>query len=215
MFVGLKMLRNFKTVTPQTLVKEAQSVLEQSKLWMLLVVENDALVGYVRKEDVTGALPCMVAENRENKPETCSLTIADILRTDIKTISPETEIEAAADMMHELSLAGLAVVDEHGSLIGYINRCAMLDVLVESMGYREGGCRIALEVEDRSGVLYEAAGIITNLKYSIISASTFLFGEQRMVVFRIAGEDVEPVTTSLKERGFKLVDSSMMQSNWQ
>lgn len=217
MFVGLKMLRDFETVTPQTLVKDAQKILEESKLWMLLVEDGDELVGYVRKEDITGALPSMVTslEKHEISFLMSKLTIAEILRTDIKKISPETEIEAAADMMHEMNLAGLAVVNENDSLIGYINRSVMLDVLVEGMGYREGGSRVAVVVEDRPGMLYEAAGIIANLKYSIISASTFLSGDSRLLVFRIAADDTAPVVEALAGRGFKLVDSEDFQENWQ
>ncbi len=217
MFVGLKMLRDFETVTPQTLVKDAQKILDESKLWMLLVEDGDDLVGYVRKEDITGALPSMITslEKHEISFLMSRLTIAEILRTDIKKISPETEIEAAADMMHEMNLAGLAVVDRNDTLIGYINRSVMLDVLVEGMGYREGGCRVAVEVEDRPGMLYEAAGIIANMKFSIISASTFLSGDRRLLVFRIAGEDCSSVAAALRERRFKLVESADFQKSWQ
>lgn len=216
MFVGLKMLRDFETVTPQTLVKDAQKILEDSKLWLLLVVENDKLLGYVRKEDITGALPSMVTslEKHEITFLMSKLTIAEILKTDIKTVGPETEIEAAADMMHEMNLAGLAVVDENGALMGYINRSVMLDILVDEMGYREGGSRITVEVEDRPGILYEAAGVIANMKISIISASTFFAGEQRMLVFRMATDDPGPVEEVLKERGFKLVEFEDVKSAW-
>ncbi len=41
MYVGLKMLRDFVKVTPDTLVKDAQKQLEDSKLWMLLVVDEN------------------------------------------------------------------------------------------------------------------------------------------------------------------------------
>lgn len=217
MFVGFKMLQDFATVTPQTLVKDAQKKLEEEKLWMLLVIdEAGELAGYVPKEDIAGALPGVVRAV-ERLGETVlldKLTIEDILRRDIKKISPEAEVEAAADMMHEMNLAGLAVVDGDGAILGYVNRDAMLDVLVEEMGFREGGCRITVDVEDKSGVLYEAAGVIANMKLSIISSSTFFMGERRLIVLRVATEDSAPIETALRERGFTLVDPEDFKGKW-
>ncbi len=97
MYVGLKMLRDFVKVTPQTLVKDAQKQLEDSKLWMLLVVDDEGkLVGYVRKEDISAALPSIMTslEKHELNYLMSKLTVEKIYRTDIKTVTPETEIEA-------------------------------------------------------------------------------------------------------------------------
>lgn len=217
MYVGLKMLRDFVKVTPNTLVKDAQKQLEDSKLWMLLVVDDSGkLVGYVRKEDISAALPSIMTslEKHELNYLMSKLTVEKIYRTDIKTVTPETEIEGAADMMYEMNLAGLAVVDKEGELIGYINRSVMLDVLSEEMGYREGGSRITLEVEDRSGILYEVAGVIANMKMSIISTGTFFYNGRRVVVVRIDTEDPSTVAAALKERGYKLVAPEDFSGEW-
>ena len=57
MYVGLKMLTDFPTATPDTLVVEADKIMNDNRLWMLLVVEGKKLIGYVNKEDVREALP--------------------------------------------------------------------------------------------------------------------------------------------------------------
>lgn len=217
MYVGLKMLRDFVKVTPDTLVKDAQKQLEDSKLWMLLVVDDAGkLVGYVRKEDISAALPSIMTslEKHELNYLMSKLTVEKIYRTDIKTVSPNTEIEGAADMMYEMNLAGLAVVDDSGELIGYINRNVLLDVLAEEMGYREGGSRITLEVEDRSGVIYEVSGVIANMKISIISTGTFFYNGRRIVVVRIDTEDPSAVEAALTERGYKLVTPENFSGEW-
>jgi len=217
MFVGLKMLRDFVKVTPDTLVKDAQKLLDDSKLWMLLVVNaDDKLVGYVRKEDISAALPSIMTslEKHEINYLMSKLTVEKIYRKDIKTVSPETEIEGAADMMYEMNLAGLAVVGPQGELIGYINRNVMLDVLAEEMGYREGGSRLTIDVDDRSGVLYEVAGVIANMKMSIISTGTFFYNGRRIVVVRIDTEDPSPVAAALRDRGYKLVAPEDFKGEW-
>ena len=46
MYVGLKMLTTFVTVTPKTLIKDAEKKIEENKLWKLLVVDDKGqLVG--------------------------------------------------------------------------------------------------------------------------------------------------------------------------
>ena len=216
MYVGLKMLKDFVTVSPSTLVKEADRLLEEKKLWMLLVVEDDKLVGYVRKEDIRGALPSMVSslEKHEANYLMAKLTVKEITRKDITTVPPETEIEAAADLMCEMNLAGLAVVDHENRLIGYINRSVMLEVLVEEMGHREGGSRIVVQTEDRTGVIYEVAGIISNMKKNIISTGTFNHGNSKLLVVRGHTDDASPIAAALQERGYRVMGPMDFMAEW-
>lgn len=217
MYVGLKMLRNFVTVTPKTPVLEAHKLLEESRLGMLLVVEHGKLLGYVRPEDLTASLPSIMTslDKHEVKYLMTRLTVDKIIRKDIKSIPPETEIEAAADMMFEGNLAGLAVVDQGGELLGYINRSVMLDVLVEEMGHRQGGSRITFAAPDRTGVLHEAAGIIAGMGLSIISTGTFFHDGQRIIVIRVATDDASPIAAALQEHGFKVMGPMDYMHEWQ
>ena len=217
MYVGLKMLTDFVTVAPDTLVRDADKLMEDSKLWMLLVMDGDKLLGYVRKEDLRAALPSMMTSLDRNE---CTyllskLTIADIFHENMTTISPETEIEAAADLMYSMNLAGLAVVDKGGKLLGYINRNIMLSVLSEEMGHGEGGSRLTIPVEDRKGVIYEITGIIANLKKNIISTATFTHNKQKLVVVRVATEDTTTIEEVLKERGYSVLSADDFKEFWE
>jgi len=217
MYVGLKMLRNFVTVTPRTSVLEAQKLLEQSRLGMLLVVDDGKLLGYVRPEDLSASLPSIMTslDKHEVKYLMARLTVDKIIRKDIKTIPPETEIESAADMMFTGNLAGLAVVDQAGELIGYINRSVMLDVLIEEMGHRQGGVRITFEAQDRTGVLHEASGIIAGMGISIISTATFYHDGKRIVVIRVATDNAAPIATALEARGYRVMGPADFKHEWQ
>jgi len=216
MFVGLKMLKNFVTVTPKTLVKDAEKLMEASKLWMLLVVEDEKLVGYVRSDDLNRALPSIATSLSKHELNYLmgKLTIGKIMRKDITTIAPEVEIEKAAAIMFDKNLAGLAVT-EGDKLIGYINRSVMLDVLVEEMGYREGGSRICFETDDRTGVLHEVAGIIAGMDQSIISTGTFFHDDRRVVVIRVATTDPSPIAAALQDKGYQVVGPMDFMEDWQ
>lgn len=217
MYVGLKMLKDFKKVTPQTPVLEADKLLRGSDFWMLLVVDdNKELLGYVRKEDVALALPSIMTtlDKHEALYLLSKLTVKKIMRQDMITVHPEMEIEQAADIMHQKNLAGLAVLSEQGRLVGYINRSVMLDVLVEEMGLKQGGSRIVFEVEDRTGVLHEVSGIIRDLGVSIIATGTFYHQNRRMVVIRLAVDDPSLVAGAIERKGYRLVSAADFEHEW-
>ena len=217
MYVGLKMLKDFKKVTPQTPVLDADKLLKGSDFWMLLVVDDARnLLGYVRKEDIALALPSIMTtlDKHEALYLLSKLTVQKIMRKDIIAVHPEMEIEQAAEIMHQKNLAGLAVVNEQQKLVGYINRSVMLDVLVEEMGLKQGGSRIVFEVEDRAGVLHEVSGIIKELGVSIIATGTFYHNDRRMVVIRLAVDDPHLVAGAIERKGFRLVSAADFEEEW-
>lgn len=218
MYVGLKMLKRgrFATVTPDSLVTEADKLMFNNRLWMLLVTEGEKLVGYVRREDVREALPSMATalDKHELNYLLSKLTVRKIMRKDIPTVAPETEIEAAAEMMYDKDLAGMAVVDAKNHLLGYINRSVMLEVLVEEMGLKQGGSRICFEVEDRTGVIAEVSSLISDMGVSIIATGTFFHDSRRIVVFRVQTEDTSPIAKELAGRGYTVVGPDTFASEW-
>lgn len=218
MYVGLKMLKRgqFPTVTPESLVTEAEKLMEQNRLWMILVVEGERLVGFVNREDTAEALPSRATSlsRHEINYLLSKLSVREIMRKDLKTVPPHMEIEECAALMDRENLAGLAVVDRGNKLLGYINRSVMLDVLVEEMGLRLGGSRIAFEVEDRTGVIHEVSGIIARLGVSIISTSTFFHDSRRLVVFRIQTADPAPVVRELEALRYRMVGPETFEADW-
>jgi len=219
MYVGLRMLRtgSFPTVTPDTLVTEAEKLMKEHRLWMLLVTEEGGrLAGYVPMEEVYEALPSRATSlsRHEINYLMTRLKVKDLLKKDIRTVPPEMDIEEAADIMDRLNLAGMAVVSKKNVLLGYINRTVMLEVLVEEMGLRQGGSRIAFEVEDKTGVIHEVSGILAGMGISIISTSTFFHKDRRQVVLRIQTNEPGPVVARLRGQGYQMITSETFKSEW-
>lgn len=217
MYVGLKMLKDFYRCSPDTLVKDAQKQMEDHNLWMLLVMEGEKILGYIRKEDIMAALPSMMTSLSRHEVNylMSRLKVNKLVRKDILSVSPELEIEAAAHLMWKNNLAGLAVVDHQGRLLGYINRNVMLQVFVEEMGYDRGGSRIVFEVQDRAGVLKEVSGLIADLGFSIISTGTYFHKDRRLVVIRVDTEDPSIIAASMQDKGYQLVSPSDFMDEWQ
>jgi acetoin utilization protein AcuB len=171
----------------------------------------------VRKADVSAALPSVIStlEKHEALYLLSRLTVDKIMHRDIVSVPPEMEIEAAAEMMYQKKLAGLAVLDSSGKLVGYINRTVMLDFLVEEMGFRQGGSRIFFEVEDRRGVLYAIAGVIKDKGVSIISTATFPLGGKRQLVIRLATDDPSEIIAELEARGYRMNTPADFSAEWE
>ncbi|KUJ96905.1 MAG: acetoin utilization protein AcuB [Desulfonauticus sp.] len=218
MYVGLKMITQFPTLSPQDLVVDADKIMEENKLWMLLITdEKGKLLGYLRKEDVRQALPSLATSLSKHEINyiLAKLTVEKLIRKDIVSVHPSTEIEVAAQIMYEKDLPGLAVVNRKNKLIGYINRSVMLEVLVEEMGLRQGGARITFEVEDRTGVIAEVSSFIAELGFSIISTGTFFHQNKRIVVLRVQTDDPTPIVKELINRNYTIIGPEDFADQWE
>ncbi|WP_243438407.1 CBS domain-containing protein [Fundidesulfovibrio soli] len=217
MFAGLKMRKDFKVISSQTALSEAARMLERERIWVVLAIDEGRLVGYLRREDVSAALPAQPAGGRmvEDSFQAHRLTVAMAMRKNIMPVPPETEIEAAARIMHDSSLAALAVVDGNGEVLGYLNHEVMLEVLVDDMGGARGGCRLVFEAEDRPGVLHEVTGVACRRNVNIISTSVFQHGGRSMVVLRLdGGDDDRHVRREIESLGYRLENARDFTSEW-
>ncbi|NCD25703.1 MAG: CBS domain-containing protein [Deltaproteobacteria bacterium] len=217
MYVGLVMHKHIPTITSDTMILKADRMMEENRLWILLVVEGGALKGYVAKEDVRAALPSSATtfSRHELNYLLSKVTVKDLVRTNIPTVTPDTDIEVAAQIMNDRDLAGLPVVDASGQLKGYVSRGAMLAVLVEEMGLALGGHRLVIETEDRKGLMAEVSQILFAMGVNILSTSIFFRENKRLLVFRIATDDIEAVRRTVRDKGFKLVGPEFFAHEWQ
>ncbi|GAB1410770.1 CBS and ACT domain-containing protein [Desulfovibrionales bacterium] len=216
MYVGLAMYKHVPTITADTLITKADRMMEAHKLWILLVVEDGILKGYVHMHDIRAALPSSATtfSKHELNYLLSKMTVKDLIRREMPTVRPETEIEVAAKIMHDQDLAGLAVVDEGGRLKGYLSRSSMLAVLIEEMGLALGGHRIAIEVEDRKGLMAELSRLFLDMGINILSTSTFFRGNLRLLVFRIATDTPAQVEQAVRDKGYKIVGPERFASEW-
>jgi len=216
MYVGLAMDKHVPTITSDTLIIKADRMMEENRLWILLVVEDGKLKGYVVKEDIRAALPsgATTFSKHELNYLLSRMTVKELVRGGMPTVSPGTEIEVAAKIMNDKDLAGLAVVDAKNRLKGYISRGSMLAVLVEEMGLELGGLRIAIEAEDRKGLMAEVSRLFFDMGVNILSTATFFRGNQRLLVFRVRTDDADALKRTLTDKGYKIAGPERFEQEW-
>ncbi len=94
------------------------------------------------------------------------------MTTKVITISPDAPLEEAARIMVDNSIGGLPVVKEK-RLVGIITETDVFKTILEMLGARESGIRLALTVADKPGVLSKITGAIAALGGDIIALGTF------------------------------------------
>lgn len=205
MLVRDRMTRDVVTIPSSTTILEAQKIMRESRVRRLPVVDNGRLVGIVTYNDLLEASPSKATtlSRFELTYLLSKMTVAEIMTQNVITVPPDVPIEEAALIMQKNQIGGLPVVEE-GRVVGIITESDIFEVFIETLGIREGGTRITLELPQRPGVLHEVTGIIKEYGLNILSLATFYEEgkpEYRYVVLRLSTSHPGEVVARLKERG--------------
>jgi len=111
MLVGEIMNRKVKVIDLNATVKEAAEIMNRHRIGSLIVMENSELKGIITERDLLKTL----AGGKE--PDTVS--VKDIMTKDVIVISPNTDIEDAAEIMTRHKIKKLPVVSK-GILVGIV-----------------------------------------------------------------------------------------------
>ncbi|NLY51779.1 MAG: CBS domain-containing protein [Firmicutes bacterium] len=215
MMVKTRMTPNPITATPDMGVLDALKLMRKHNVRRLPVLENDKLIGIVVESELLRVSPSPATTLSVFEMNTIlnKITVKEVMTPNPVTVTPDTLIEEAAVLMRENVVSGLPVLD-NGKLVGIITETNIFDAFVDSMGLRSNGIRLALEAEDRAGVLADITRIIRDHGINIISLATFHEGqEKRSIVLRLETTDVEAVVEDLEKAGCKVTHMAHM-AHW-
>lgn len=203
MLVRDRMQREVITIPSSTAILEAQKIMKDRKIRRLPVVDEGKLVGIVTYNDLLEASPSKATSlsRFEITYLLSKMTVADIMTRKVVFVEPDVPIEEAALIMNKNRIGGLPVVEED-KLVGIITESDIFEIFVETLGVRERGSRITLELPQKPGILYEVARIIKNHHINILSLATFYdaqMPEYRYVVLRIATLEPQNLVRELEE----------------
>jgi len=100
-------------VTKEILLIDSLLVMSEKALGMVLIAENEKLVGIFTDGDLRRAL--------ESNVDFQKLTIQDVMTKDCKSIEPQEPALIAMQLMEKYSLNSLPVVDSSNNIVGAIN----------------------------------------------------------------------------------------------
>jgi acetoin utilization protein AcuB len=116
------MSRHVITVTPETMLPEAEQLMVGKTIRRLPVMENGRLVGITTYGDIRNARPSAVSSLNiwELNYLVSRIKMSEIMSCDPITVSPEATIGEAAQKMLANMIGGLPVLDSQGQLVGII-----------------------------------------------------------------------------------------------
>jgi len=194
MLVVERMKRNPVTITGETTVEQALTILEEHKLWHLPVVDDtEAMVGIVSEKDLLKA--------------SGDAPVKGVMTQDVVTVTEYTAMEEAARIMADQNISSLPVM-RSGRLIGIITENDLFAIFLELMGAREDGVRLTMLVPEEKGMLASLTGEITAMGGNVLALGTFK-GEDptnRMVTVKVSDAPTEKLVAIMEALGMEIVD---------
>jgi acetoin utilization protein AcuB len=155
MLVHERMSRNPITVTPDTTVPNALRLMKEKKVRRFPVVNAQGkLVGIVSDKDLLHATPspATTLSMWEIPDLLARIKVDHVMTHNVITVTADTPLEEAARIMADSKIGGLPVM-QGGTLVGIITETDLFKSLLEMLGGRRKGIRLAVSVQDAKGQL--------------------------------------------------------------
>ena len=130
--VNERMRTNVTTVGLQDRLVHARRLIIDEGISRLPVMEDGELQGMITSKDIALAMMSFrkVVPDKYKPARIRNLLVEDVMIQNVKTITPETTISEAAQILLDENFSGLPVVDEDG-MIGIITKTDFLKLIVE------------------------------------------------------------------------------------
>jgi acetoin utilization protein AcuB len=202
-------------IRDDTPIDEAMKIMRDNKVRRLPVLNHKgALVGIVSEKDLLYASPSPATSLSiyELHYLMSKITVADVMITEVITVTEDTPLEEAARIMADNKIGGLPVMS-NGELVGIITETDLFKIFLELLGAREMGVRLAMLVPDEKGVLAKISGKIAELGGNIVSLGTFLGEDPTNALLTIKVQDVEEkdLVKAMEPLAIEMVDVRMCE----
>jgi acetoin utilization protein AcuB len=210
-FMREKIQKNPVTINPEASFYEARNLIHEKGIRHLPVVDKkNSLVGIVTDRDIREAAPsdATLLSVQELNYLLGKLKVSSFMTPKAKliTITPDTLIEEAVQLMHDNKIGCLPIV-EGGKLFGIFTETDALDHLVDIFGFKQKGTRLTVALEEKPGSLLGVLEVFKKHNLSVISIVTpsFLVEGKRISAIRIKTEKYKDVVADLEKAGYDVL----------
>lgn len=215
MLVGNRMSHPVITITPETTLDDAHSLMKKEHIRRLPVVDKEGnLVGIITESDLDKAAPSEATTLNKWEINTLmnTLPVERIMTKDVITIIEDMPLEEAARIMVDKKISGLPVVSG-SKVIGMLTETDVFKVFLEVMGARQPGIRITFKLINKPGQLAKISRAVCEIGGDIIAMGTFSgesSGEGELMM-KVSGVDLDALTKVLMPYIVELVDAREMK----
>jgi acetoin utilization protein AcuB len=175
-----------------------------------VVDKNNRLVGIVTDRDIREAAPSDATSLSVHELSNLlgMLKVSSFMTPKEKliTITPDTLIEEAVQLMHDNKIGCLPVL-EGDKFYGIFTETDALNLLVDIFGLKQQGTRLTVALEDKPGTILGVLEILKKHDVNVVSivSPSFVVEGKRVAVIRIKTEEYEPVVKDLENAGYKVL----------
>jgi len=210
-YIKENMQKNPITISPDASFYEARAIIRDKGIRHLPVVDkNHHLVGLITDRDIREAAPSDATSLSVHELHYLlgKLKVSAFMTSKNKliTITPETIIEKAVQLMHDHKIGCLPIL-EGENFIGIITETDVLGLFVDLFGLNKMGTRLTVALEDKPGQMHGILEVIKNLQVNIIAVAspTYKVQGKRMAAVRIETQDYQPIVDGLKKAGYEVL----------
>jgi acetoin utilization protein AcuB len=186
------MSRNPHTVQADTPIEEALKRMREYDIRHLPVLDKSGkLIGIVSDRDLLYASPSPATSLSiyEMNYLLSKLTAGEVMTKEVITVTEDTPVEDAAQIMTDHKFGGLPVM--HGDqLVGIITETDLFKLFLELLGARKRGVRLTMLVPDVKGTLAKITSAIAQQGGNVIALGTFLGADPTNLMVAIKVNDV-------------------------
>jgi acetoin utilization protein AcuB len=197
MKVKKRMTKKVVTIGKEAVITDVINLMKEHSIRHLPVVEEGELIGWVTESDIRGAYIASLIEQ---------VSISDIMIKDPITISPEANLEEAAELLYRHGIGGLPVVD-NGKLVGVITVADIMAAFIEVMGILHESSRIDVILGGKAHAFENVSKMIRDHGSEIISVGMSAHQDRtkRIYFLRLTKCDVEPLAKAIEKAGYTVV----------
>lgn len=206
MFVGKRMTRNPKTVTPDDPLAGAARILREHGFHHLPVVEGGKLVGILSDTDLRNAsLAATPEEGANGQPG--DRPVRAVMRTEVWSLTPDDSLEDALLILSREKFGALPVL-EGDRLVGILSRVDLLNAFVEILDVNEVCFCVDVTFPRNLARFEELVALLGGMGIEVRSCIISPQGEIGAVNahLRVATIDGPAVRRVLRERGFEIAE---------
>jgi acetoin utilization protein AcuB len=185
------------TITANASISEAIELMKINSIRHLPVVsQGKQLTGFLTLVDLKqGLIPSMLGD----------LTLQDLMIKEPITVSPDDDIEFAAQLIYKNKIGGMPVV-KSDQLVGIITATDILRTFIDMMGILSSTSRIDVVIGDQAGSLKKALQIINDTGGDIINVGmTEQQTGKRIYYFRLAACKTATIKKALQKQGYEVL----------
>ncbi|MCH5290140.1 MAG: CBS domain-containing protein [Treponema sp.] len=210
MLVKDVMKKNPVTVSPDTPVPEAKSIMTRQRINKLPVIDkNGAVVGILTRNDLIKASPsdATTLDMFELSYLLSRLTVERAMQKNVKTVSENETVEEAARLMEDYGIGCLPVMRGE-LLVGIITESDLFRTFIDFFSTHEPGARATFVLDEKPGQLTGICKALADFNSNIVSIVTILTTDaaHRRVTVKASGISKEQFAKIIESCGAQLED---------